>query len=76
MFKELQSQLSNSIDFVFPTETKIFVLGELIKLAEKSGLTDTLSTEIQNAQKTKLSRLSLEFIRLRRIHTVGDGFIV
>ena len=52
MFKELQNQLSNSIDSVFATETKIFVLGELIKLAEKSGLTDKLNTEIQNARKT------------------------
>jgi signal transduction histidine kinase len=49
--KELQNQLSSVSEPALPAETKIFTLGELIKLAEKSGLADQLNTEIQNAKK-------------------------
>ena len=51
LLKELQSRLSDSTDIVIPTEIKIFIFGESIKLAEKAGLADKLSSEIQNAKK-------------------------
>jgi signal transduction histidine kinase len=51
LLKELQSQLSGVSEPALPAETKIFILGELIKLAEKFGLADQLNTEIQNAKK-------------------------
>jgi signal transduction histidine kinase len=51
LLKELQNQLSNIPKADIPTETQVFILEELIILAEKSGLAENLKTEIQAAQK-------------------------
>ncbi|MDD5011268.1 MAG: HAMP domain-containing sensor histidine kinase, partial [Phycisphaerae bacterium] len=64
--KELQSQLSDFTELSIPTETKIFILEELIKLAEKSGLAENLMTEIKNARKVidsdSLSVIAADFL--------------
>jgi two-component sensor histidine kinase len=51
MIKELQNQLTDTSESGIPTETQVFVLEELIKLAKKSALADKLNTEIQTAKK-------------------------
>ena len=52
VLKELQNQLSQiEVKPSISTETKIFVLGELIKLAQKSGLIEKLKSEIEKTQK-------------------------
>jgi signal transduction histidine kinase len=65
LLNELHKQFSDSAKNI-PTETKIFVLEELIKLAEKSGLTENLKTEIQNAHKfidsASLSIMAADFL--------------
>jgi len=51
LLKELQNQLSNISKADISTETRVFILEELIKTAEKSGLNEKIQTEIQAAQK-------------------------
>ena len=51
LFSELQNQLSDTDKTAVPTETKIFILGEFIKIAQESGLDKKFQTEIKAAQK-------------------------
>ncbi len=51
LYSELKSQLSNTLKLNVSTETKIFILEELIKTAEKNGFAGNLKTEIPIAQK-------------------------
>ena len=49
--EELQRQFSVVSKTDIPTETQVFILGELIKMARQSGLGEKLQTEIDLAQK-------------------------
>ena len=51
LLNELRNQLADTSESGIPTETQVFVLEELIKLAQKSALADKLNTEIQTAKK-------------------------
>ena len=51
LLAELEYQLSNSAKLVFPTETKMFVLGKLIALAAEVELSDKLKSQIENAER-------------------------
>jgi hypothetical protein len=51
LLKELQNQLADIQKNDIPTETQVFILSELIKIAQNAGLDKKLQIEIQTAQK-------------------------
>jgi signal transduction histidine kinase len=67
LLRELQNQLSDiGAKLPVSTETQIFILEELIKLAQKSGLAEKLKPEIEKAQKiidsASLSVMAADYI--------------
>lgn len=60
LLKELQNQFPETIKIFIPTETKIFILSQLIEIAKTNSLTGKLAPEIEKAQKLiESSQLSL-----------------
>lgn len=57
LLMELQNQFSDILINPLPTETQVFVLEELITIAEKEGFAEKLNTEIEKSEKIIKSAL-------------------